>query len=474
MKRRDFLKLVGTGTLAATLRWPAWAGEAPWAKPNFIFILVDDMGWTALSTPMHPNMADSCSDYYLTPNIAKLAGLGMRFSNAYAPAPMCTPTRASVLTGKSPAQLHMTTPGPFKQVAAWQKVAAQRHVTDLPAAELTIAEILKAQGYATAHFGKWHLAGGGPGKHGFDEHDGETGNGGPGANTDPNPKDIFGITKRAADFMTKHAAADKPFYLQLSHYALHAPVLALDSTRAACAARPKGKRHNNVDYAAMLQDFDTAVGMTLDKVAELGLTGNTYVVFLSDNGAGGRPGSTENAPLSGGKGALSEGGIRVPLIVRGPGVEAGAFCKSNVVGFDLFNTFCELAGVDKALPAGIEGSSLVPLLHGKDAAFQRKHDELVFHFPHYGRGPRQQPQSAIIVGDLKLVKDYDSGQSALYNLGKDLGEQRNLADAQPQDAAAMLKRLEANLKRVGAQLPTVNASYDPKATRPRGGRRPQR
>ncbi len=163
-------------------------------KPNFIFILVDDMGWTGTSHAMSKTVTPSTSDFYQTPNIEKLAKKGMTFSNAYAPAPMCTPSRASFLTGKSPAQLHITSPGPVKKASSWQKVEPVQHSNFLAENEVTIAEVLQKNGYATAHYGKWHLNGGGPGRHGFDFHDGETGNGGPGAYTDPNPKDITGIT----------------------------------------------------------------------------------------------------------------------------------------------------------------------------------------------------------------------------------------------------------------------------------------
>jgi len=368
----------------------------------------------------------------------------------------------------------MTTPGPANRRAGNRKMIAPQHVTALPTSETTIAELLRKRGYATAHFGKWHLHGGGPGSHGFDRHDGDTGNGGPGAYEDPDPKDIFGVTSRAMHFMEDQVTAGKPFYVQLSHYAVHSPNKALSSTKAKLASVPVGRRHTNIEYAAMTQDVDTSVGMVLRKIDALGIADSTYVIFMSDNGAGAKRGSGENDPLGGGKATLQEGGIRVPLIARGPGIDAGSINHENVVGFDLFPTFCELAGYRGPLPAGIEGTSLVPLLRGNDGAhgLQRKHEELVFHFPHYGRGPKQQPQSAILVGSLKLIRSYETGAEQLFDLASDIGERSDLASKMPAKRKELSERLDAYLSRVGAQLPTVNQDYDPtrESARQRRGR----
>ena len=219
---------VGLGVCALSFSALALGEET---KPNIVFILIDDMGWTGTSVAVHEGIKESKSDYYQTPNLEELAAQGMTFSSAYAPSPMCTPSRASFLTGKSPAQLHITTPGPVQKARPYRKMTPPAHITSLPAEESTIAEVLRGEGYATAHFGKWHLSGGGPGEHGFDEHDGETGNGGPGLLEDPNPKDIHGLTERAHAFMEAQAKAGKPFYLHLAHYALHSPVLFNVSVR---------------------------------------------------------------------------------------------------------------------------------------------------------------------------------------------------------------------------------------------------
>ncbi|NQT86984.1 sulfatase-like hydrolase/transferase, partial [bacterium] len=452
-------------TAAAAAARAKVRADATWGRlpPSFVFILADDMGWTGLSTAIDVRLPESRSDFYQTPCIASLAEQGMRFSNAYAPGPMCTPTRASLLTGKSPAQLHMTTPGPANRPVTNRRMIPPRHVDALPAAEVTIAELLRKRNYATAHFGKWHLRGGGPGAHGFDRHDGETGNGGPGAYEDPNPKDIFGVTGRAMSFMEDQVALGKPFYVQLSHYAVHGPTQALRSTRETFADAPTGRRHQNVDYAAMTRDLDTSVGMVLQKIESLGIAQNTYLVFMSDNGAGGRPGGQENSPLAGGKATLWEGGVRVPLIVRGPGVRAGSSCHESVIGYDLFPTFCQLAGENAALPPGVEGVSLAPLWtdKGDGAAFQRPREDLVFHYPHYGHGPRQLPQSAIRVGDLKLIRCYETGKEQLFDLARDIGEQTDLASKMPDKKKALSARLDACLAKVKAQLPTTNPNHNP-------------
>jgi len=474
MERRTFLKSALLGATTAALRAFPARGATP-AAPNFLFVLVDDMGWTGLSTPMDDRVDASMSDFYRTPRLAKLAAQGMRFSNAYASASLCTPSRASILTGKSPAALHMTTPGPARGQDLSRKLTPPRHVSQFPTGETTVAEVLRRRGYATAHLGKWHLGGGGPGRHGFDAHDGNTGNGGPGSLADPNPKDIFGITARANAFMEKQANAGEPFYLQLSHYALHSPVQALSKTKGAFATSRRGVRHWDTDYAAMAKDFDTGIGMVLDRLDALGIAENTYVVFMSDNGGGGARKRRENALLSGGKGTLWEGGIRVPLIVRGPNVKAGAFCHANVVGYDLFPTLCELGGVG-TLPEGVEGASLVPLLHDGCEAFKRDPDALFFHFPHYGHGPVQVPQSAIISGDLKLIRWHETGEVRLFDLAHDIGEKTNLAKTRREDAEALEARLSAHLTRVNAQMPTANLGYDPTAERSgrQDRRRPRR
>ncbi len=464
MNRRNFLKTAVLTAVTASAPAANLFGGQSANKPNFVFIYADDMGWTGLSAAMDDKIIGSKSDFYDTPRLVKFASEGMRFSNAYSPAPMCTPSRASCLTGKSPAMLGVTSPGPAGGQPQKQRVIPPRHRNYMPADEITIAEILKRQNYVSAHFGKWHLSAGGPGEHGFDRHDGATGNGGPGAYVDPNPKDIFGVTNRANEFMAKQVAAQKPFYLQLSHYAVHGPYQALEKTKELFADQPAGDRHNDVTYAAMTKDLDASVGMVLDRIDELGISDNTYVVFMSDNGGGNPRNRSENAPLNKGKATLFEGGVRVPLIVRGPKIQANSFCRINVVGYDLFPTFCELASVG-SVPDNIEGVSLASILHGQAESFTRQPDEIIFHFPHYGQGPRQAPQSSILAGNFKLIKQYDAGDLMLFDLAKDIGEANDLSKQLPEKTAELNDRLTAYLKRVNAQLPIENPNYDPTAAR---------
>ncbi len=462
MQIRNLLMITGVGVLTGTLSFPV-AADAATPSPNFVFILVDDMGWTGTSLDVDNRRNDSKSDYYRTPNIESLAKEGLCFSNAYAPAPMCSPSRASFLTGKSPAQLHLTTPGRYKAPSAWHKISQPEHIHELPGNEITIAEVLKSNNYMTAHYGKWHLGNGGPEAHGFDESDGETGNGGPGNYEDPNPKDIYGITERAQKFMAKQTKAGKPFYLQLSHYAVHAPTQAMKSSESQFESLKEGRNHSDSSYAAMTYDFDQSVGMVLDTIDELGIKNNTYVIFMSDNGAGSKRGSKENAPLAGGKGSLWEGGVRVPLIIRGPEIKAGSYNYENVIGYDLFPTIFELVTIVESQPKSVEGTSVVLLLLGAKE-IKRKYEELIFHYPHYGKGPKQKPQSAIIDGNYKLVLSYETNEKALYDLTKDIGEENDLSKKNPEKADQMYKKMMAYLKRVDAQLPTENKNYDSNAT----------
>ena len=428
------------------------------SRPNIVFMLADDQGWNGLSVAMTPALPGSRSEIFQTPNLERLAAQGMRFSNAYAPAPVCSPTRISIQTGKSPAQLHWTKAAPPEQ---GHKLREPRLIKSISDSETTIGELLRKAGYATAHYGKWHIGGGGPGQHGYDEHDGDTGNEEAFQFTDPNPVDIFGMAERAEAFMAKNAKAGKPFFIQLSWNALHAPGNALKATMAkyeqlAGGGNDKGK---HAATAAITEDLDTGVGRVMAAIDRLGLAKNTYVIYLSDNGAGG--GGKRGGGLSGGKGSVWEGGIRVPLIVRGPGIPGDSWCHVPVVGYDMLPTFCEWAGVPAAtLPKGVEGGSIVTLLAQEGRGeVGRPREELVFHFPHYQSD--DGPQSAIRLGNLKLIRFYEDDRMMLFDLAKDIGEQDNLAQRLPAEARRLRERLEQYLSAVDAQLPTPNPDFDP-------------
>ncbi len=442
---------------------PAAASAAE--RPNIIFMLADDQGWGGTSVAMHPSVAFSKGDVFHTPHLEKLASQGMRFSAAYSPAPVCSPTRISIQTGKSPAQLHWTKAAPAVE---GHKLTEPRLIKSVPSEEQTIGELLRKAGYATAHYGKWHIAGGGPESNGYDESDGDTGNENAFQFVDPNPVDIFGMAERAEKFMAKSVKAGKPFYIQMSWNALHASENALKATLAKYERLAQGDNTKRATVAAITEDLDTGVGRLMASIDRLGLTDDTNLFYMSDNGAGGGGGGGGKggggkgvSGLNGGKGDVWEGGIRVPLIVRGPGVKPNSWCHTRVVGYDLLPTFCQWAGVPtKSLPRGIEGGSIVDLLtHEGKGEVHRPREELVFHFPHYqGLGG---PQSAIYVGELKLMHFYEDDRDALFDLSKDIGERNDLAAKMPDEAARMRKQLDAYLAAVDAQFVTPNSSFDP-------------
>ncbi|MDX1925430.1 MAG: sulfatase [Pirellulaceae bacterium] len=424
-------------------------------RPNIVFMLSDDQGWNGLSVAMHPTLAASKGEIFQTPNLEKLAEQGMRFSSAYAPAPVCSPTRISLQTGKSPAQLHWTKAAP---AVPGRKLTEPRLIKSLSNNELTIGELLKRAGYATAHYGKWHIAGGGPGEHGYDDHDGDTGNENAFKFTDPNPVDIFGMAERAAKFMEKSKNENKPFYIQLSWNALHAPELAMKSTQAKYEKIAATNNARQVATAAITEDLDSGVGRVLDAIDRLGLGDNTYVIYMSDNGSGG---GGKRGGLSGGKGSVWEGGIRVPLIVRGPGVEANSWCDVPVVGYDFLPTFCAWAGLTKNdLPQAIEGGDLTNLLHNRgQGQVQRVREELVFHFPHYQSD--NGPHSSMRMGNLKLIHFYEDDRVTLFDLSQDIGERNDLSKQMPHETNLLKQRLSKYLTEVDAQLPTMNPDFDP-------------
>ncbi len=445
--------LLLTGWLA--MAWPSPPLASACDQPNIILMLSDDQGWNGLSVAMHPEVAASKGEIFQTPHLEKLAAQGMRFSAAYAPAPVCSPTRISIQTGKSPAQLHWTKAAPAVTGRKWIE---PKLIKDLSRDETTVAELLKRAGYATAHYGKWHIAGGGPGLHGYDEHDGDTGNENAFKFQDPNPVDIFGMAERASRFMEKCQSAKKPFYIQLSWNALHAPELAMKSTQAKYAKLASGNNSKQVATAAITEDLDSGVGKVIESVDRLGLSENTYILYMSDNGSGG---GGKRGGLSGGKGSVWEGGIRVPLIVKGPGVAKNSWCHVPIVGYDLLATFCDWAGVSSnELPQGIEGGSIAALLRqGGSGSVTRARDELVFHFPHYQSD--DGPHSAIRLGDLKLIHFYEEDRDALFDLSKDIGERNDLAKRMPNETRLLRDRLEKHLTDIRAQRPTRNEDYDP-------------
>lgn len=301
--------------------------------PNFIFILGEAMGWTITSTLEDENLADSKSPVNETPNLDSIAAQGVHFTDFYAPSPRCMPSRASLITGQSPAQLHMTfIPEGNKDGAPTGNVVPPTTVTDLPTATPTIATMLAAQGYASAHLGKWHAVQTDPAANGFVLSDGPTANGGPDNVAHPNPTEAYGMTQRAIAFMTAQTQAGKPFYLQVSHYNAHVALDATAESNAAESARLAGQSADVIGHGAALRDVDITVGQILAALNQLGIAERTYIFFSSDHGS---QGSNGYMPLTQGKGTIWEGGIRVPLFVRGPGIKAGSVSRVRATGLTL-------------------------------------------------------------------------------------------------------------------------------------------
>jgi arylsulfatase A-like enzyme len=441
MKSRLPLLLLGVTSLITAIPLPAPGA----GKPNFVVILAEGAGWNSTSVPMDDAIPGSKSELLQTPNLARLAHEGMRFAQFYAASPRCTPSRAAIFTGKSAAQLHMTfiNDGRGRNGGAGadpgQKLVEPAALMELPSGELTIGDLLKRSGYATAHFGKWHVGRVSPSAHGFDESDGPTGNDGPGRNENPDPEETFAMTERGLAFMAKQAKAGKPFYLQLSHYPGRRGVEdARPETYASVRQRAGPADPRQVIAAAIIEDMDASIGMALKKIDELGITDNSYVFYTADHGANGRG---ANRPLSGGKGTLWEGGLRVPFLVRGPGIAAGVCSHVPATDVDLLPTIAALAGVTVPLPNGVEGGSLASVFAGRGVgAVKRPRNGLFFHFPHYDQG-NDGPASALILGHEKLIKSYETGGLQLFDLSRDSAEQHDLAKENP----ALAARLEAML-----------------------------
>ena len=467
LNRRDFLRTVGCGALGALgsayLIRPgkAWAEISGGQKPNFVFILIDDLGWRDLS----------CygSTFYETPHTDRLAREGMKFTNAYAACPVCSPTRASILTGKYPARLHLTDwiPGHKRPQA---KLRVPEFNQQLPLEEVTIAEALKPLGYVSASFGKWHLGGKSfyPEDQGFDLNFAGDHRGQPPRyfypyripNVQTGRKGEYltdRLTDEAEKFIEKNK--DKPFFIYLTHYAVHTPLQAKEELIARYRAKVKpGQAQKNATYAAMIQSVDESVGRIVRKLDELGIAGRTVVMFMSDNG--GLVPVTSNSPLRAGKGTMYEGGIREPMIVRWPGVvEPGSTCDVPVTSVDFYPTILEIAGAKGVPGQNVDGVSLVPLLK-RTGALQR--DAIYWHYPHYHPGGAT-PCGAVRQGDYKLIEFYEDGRVELYNLRKDIGERNDVASDMPEMAAGLRKKLADWRRVVNAQMPTPNPDYVPES-----------
>ena len=438
------------------------------AKPNVVMVLIDDFGWVDLG----------CygSTFHETPNIDRLAQRGLRFTNAYAACPVCSPSRAAIMTGKYPARLHLTDWLPGRSDHPSQKLLRPSIRQQLPLEENTLAEALKPVGYATASLGKWHLGGKPfwPEHQGFDLNVGGTETGSPPGGYfrfhTPNLKARSDqeyltdrLTEEAVRFIQEHR--DQPFFLYLAHYAVHIPLQAKKELEAKYQSKPKKEStQNNPIYAAMIQSVDEGVGKIFQTLDHLKIADRTVVIFTSDNGGlsvkeGPHTPATSNAPLKTGKGYLYEGGIRVPLIIAFPGVtRPGTVCDVPVSGQDLYPTILAMVGASPSPGQVIDGESLLPLLKGNGAL---RRDALYWHYPHYSN-QGGKPGGAIHKGDLKLIEWYEDGKVELYDVKRDIGEQHDLANERPEQVARLRNQLARWRKSVGAQMPSPNPDYHPR------------
>lgn len=430
------------------------------AQPNFVVILADDLGWTGTSVQMLANDPDTKSDFYHTPNLESLAQNGMVFSQAYAPASKCTPTRASLLTGKTPARNKTTITG--SGLTTGRLLIPAANDPEINSNDTTLAEWLKnsGQNYRTAHYGKWHLGNNGPAAHGFDESDGNTSNSdGDTGNTvaQSDPKRIFEITNKAINFIQSAKNDSVPFYVQLSHYAVHTAIEAQQATIDLYndpGSRPAGSRHTDPEYAAMTEDLDTGIGMLLEAISNMGLDSNTYIIFSSDNGAS--RGMSTNEPLSRGKTFVYEGGVRVPFIIKGPNIAANSRSEEAIVLYDLYPTFANLSGSGQALPDLLDGKDLTPYFLGTNT---NPAQPIYFHSPHYESIAAKTPRSTIVEGNYKLMADYETGDFFLFDLNTDISERNDLSTMLTANEFDLRVKLRDYLREVEARMPALDPTH---------------
>ncbi|MCI0331878.1 MAG: sulfatase [Planctomycetes bacterium] len=474
LARRVFLAF----GLALTCTSPATADGTNIEPPcNVIVIVADDLGWADLG----------CygADLHESPNLDQFAESGTRFTDAYA-ASVCSPTRASLLTGKHYARLGITMwREASREPPRDRKLISPVSVADLPHSEVTLAEVFRSAGYLTATVGKWHLGDAKyyPETQGFDINIGGTLWGAPASHFFPyrgtgrfegefryvpqldRGKQGEYLTDRLTDEALKviDRAEDRPFFLYLAHHAVHTPIEAKPELVERYEKKQvPGLHHRNPKYAAMVHSLDESVGRVLERLESRGLSERTVVVFVSDNGGhvieyDGMQ-ITDNHPLRSGKGSLYEGGIRVPLIIRWPGIGSGGrVCRQPVYVADLFPTLLEIAGLKNrnGRKTKLDGQSLTPLLKNPDAKLVR--EALYFHYPHYY--PTTTPVSAIRAGDWKLLEYHEDNRIELYNLRDDLGEAKDLAANQREKAQDLRARLADWRTAVGAKLPTRNPDF---------------
>lgn len=457
MNRRQFLASLPAARLAAAAQ--------PARLPNFVFILADDLGARDL-TP-------DGNTFHETPALHRLAGDGVRFTNAYAACPVCSPTRASIMTGKYPARLKVTDWIAGRRQWPTARVITPPNKLQLGLEEITLAEALKTKGYSTAHVGKWHLGGQGyePEKQGFDVNIAGDHRGAPRSFFGPFDMPNFPagskddelterLTTEACNFIAKQRR-EQPFFMYFAHYTVHTPIQAREAMAERYRRKLDGKPWPDPVYAAMVESLDNSVAAVRKTLEKSGLARDTVIVFFSDNGGlryegGGKRLVTSNAPLRAGKGHLYEGGIREPLYIHWPGVaKPGRVVDTPVSSVDFFPTLLEMAGMKPPRP--VDGVSLAPLLRGGPAPAR---EAIYWHYPHYSN-QGGAPGGAIRMGDWKLIEFYEDGRLELFNLKDDPGETVNLARKNAQKAREMHAKLRVWRTETNALMPDPNPNYDP-------------
>lgn len=458
------------------------ADAAPSRRPNFVFILAEATGWSSTSVDMDGEEPSQSRPAALTPSLVRLAEEGMRFRDFYVTAPRCTPSRASFLTGISPSKLRMTYQGEGgagrREEGDGSRYSMMRMIPpeaeqDLPSGVRTTGDAMREIGYATAHFGKWHAGRADPRENGFDVSDGPNSNQGPERGVPPNPRQATEIVDKALAFMREQVQAGKPFFVQVSHYGFGAEAEATPESVELARSLVAGASGKLLGAIAGQHDMDRGLARIRAALAELGVAGETYIFFSSDHGAqggaGGRGSRGPNPPFSGGKGSVSEGGIRVPLIVAGPGIPAGVVSPVRATGMDLLPTMRDLAGSplpppeDPDAPTAVEGGSLAAVLRatGEGAGMGtvgRPREEIVIHFPHYDLS-NGGPASAIYLDRYKLLRNDDAGTLRLYDVARDREEARDLSSEMPGKVKELEERLDAYLAAIRAPRARPNPDF---------------
>ena len=469
------IRNIGLGVLLAVSNISGCSPKTitvPGEKTNIVFIMVDDMGWK--------DVGFMGSNYYETPNIDKLADQGVVFTNAYANAPNCAPTRACLMTGQyTPRHGIYTVNNSDRGESRYRKLIPTPNTTILNSSFVTLAETMRSAGYRTGMMGKWHLGEGeetGPEGQGFDINIGGCHKGHPATYFSPYMNDFIEdgpngeyLTDRMTDEAIKfiEGSKDGPFFLYLPYYAAHTPIQPKPEVKEKYEGKPADGKQNNPAYAAMVETVDAGVGRIMNKLDELMLSENTVVIFFSDNGGVG--GITDMSPLRGSKGMLYEGGIREPMIVRWPGeVSPGTRCDIPVISIDFYPTFLEIAGISKPIDLVLDGENILSLFKGGGEFSER---ELFWHFPAYLQASenylpgliwRTTPVSVIRKGDWKLLEFFEDGHLELYNLKEDISETNNLAEQMPEKAIFLHEKLINWRAKVNAPVPTeLNPEYNP-------------